>query len=283
MLLRYPGGKYKIRKKLLPFLPKNYSSYIEPFCGGAGLYWEIPTNKSRWLNDINNDLINFYWCVQSQFPLFRCLCNNIQIPLLAEKKDPPIYNERMKAVFNKLVNNETFFFKSDMNIYKALKYFYINRTVWGGRVNYELKSRLYFSNPNGWNIIKTDKLEKAHNILQRTKLTNRDWHSVLLDVPQNSFVFIDPPYVKNSGLSKTSQLYKDNFTEEDHTNLRLALKDIPYKVMITYDDCPLIRYLYGKGTQSTNEFWDITEMSWTYSGTPGKKRKGNELIIRNYQ
>ena len=78
-ILRYPGGKSKkaIRDRLLSYAPREYSEYIEPFCGGAGLFWAIDKNKQRWLNDINPYLMSVYEALRDRPDDFIGECRNI--------------------------------------------------------------------------------------------------------------------------------------------------------------------------------------------------------------
>ena len=40
-IVKYPGGKSKEIKNFLQFIPHNYDRYIEPFAGGAALYFYV--------------------------------------------------------------------------------------------------------------------------------------------------------------------------------------------------------------------------------------------------
>jgi DNA adenine methylase len=139
---------------------------------------------------------------------------------------------------------------------------------------------MYFSVPEGWNIVKTDKLEKAAKILQGTKITCGDYSALLEEPRENVLIYADPPYLVNSKLAKTSQLYKHNFSEQDHVIFAEKIKSCQHKVIISYDDCDFIRDLFGG--------FNFYTMDWTYCGTSAadgtskQKRVGKELLITNY-
>jgi len=61
--LSYYGGKYKISKKLIELFPPH-TTYCEPFCGGASVFWNKPKSKIEALNDHDERLIIFYRCLQ---------------------------------------------------------------------------------------------------------------------------------------------------------------------------------------------------------------------------
>jgi DNA adenine methylase len=62
----YYGGKQTMAKHILPLIPKH-TTYVEPFAGGAAIFWLKEPSKVEILNDTNRELINFYEVVKSDF------------------------------------------------------------------------------------------------------------------------------------------------------------------------------------------------------------------------
>ena len=285
MIFRYPGGKNKnsVRKKILSKAPLFYSEYREPFVGGGGIFWAIEPGVKRWINDLDENLIYVYRALKNRPEDFIASCREIEP---AKKSEPltsarpggkNIYNKRLKEVFDAFVNDD--------RGSGALRYFFINRTNWAGRVDYTRPSRLYFSNPSGWNIVKTDALEKAAKLLQDVSITISDY-ALLLNAPGDDvFIYLDPPYLANSGFNDGSLLYRHNFAVEDHTRLAQDVRKCPHKVLLSYDDDKdgIIRDLYSVAN------FNIYEENWTYCGSSSadgqskKKKIGKELIITNYK
>ncbi len=54
---RYAGGKFYARKLILEHIPEH-SYYIEPFAGGASIFFAKSKSTKNWLNDIDDDLTN---------------------------------------------------------------------------------------------------------------------------------------------------------------------------------------------------------------------------------
>jgi len=269
MIFRYPGGKSKksVREKILKRFPKEYNEYREPMVGGGGLFFHMPTDKPRWINDIDNNLISVYQSLKHSPSSFIARCRNISGDL--------------KEVFNRMIDTDDY----DDDI----KYFFINRTVWGGRVNYTIRSRLYFSNPSGWNIVNTNKLEKAASVLQNARITSINYTDVLKEKGDDVLIYIDPPYYLNTKLDKNSRLYRYNFEIDDHKVLCEQIKTCNHKVVLSYDDNLFIRKLYkgfnfGRGLGKSHS----RSEGWTYCGTSSAdsqsktKRVGKELIISNF-
>lgn len=271
MIFRYPGGKSKktIREKILKRFPANFSEYRDAMVGGGGIFFAINPLIKRWINDLDSNLISVYLALKNKPKEFIEECRKISD------------FDNLKDIFEKFSNNE--------NADKALRYFFINRTVWGGRVNYKIKSRLYFSNPKGWNIINTNKLEAASSLIKNTKITCCDYEELLFQDGEDVLIYIDPPYYVNTNLSETSRLYSHNFEIEDHKRLNKLIKKSKHKIVISYDDNPFIRKLYkgfnfGKGMGKTH----ARSEKWKYCGTSSAKnqskvkKEGKELIITNF-
>lgn len=59
-LVPWMGGKRRLAKHLLPMFPKH-TCYVEPFCGGAALFFLRPERTQvEVLNDTNGQLVNLY-------------------------------------------------------------------------------------------------------------------------------------------------------------------------------------------------------------------------------
>jgi DNA adenine methylase len=177
------------------------------------------------------------------------------------------YNQRLKDQFDAL--------KFNQDDDQAFRYFFINRTVWAGRVNYEQKSRLYFSNPEGWDIVATQRLENAAKYLQNVKITHGDYAKLLSAPGKDVWVYCDPPYMRDTKLSTTDKLYADGFTMEDHERFAKLARASKHKLCISYDDDPDVRKLF-KG-------FTIIPQEWVYCGTSSEEKEmGRELLILNY-
>jgi site-specific DNA-adenine methylase len=125
--LRYPGGKSRagVQKKIMDRFP-DFSSYRECFAGGAGIFFALPRMESRWINDVNPGLIAVYEALRDRPDDFIEACAAIEParddePLAPAKDGKPLYNARLKAVFDS--------FKNDESMDQALRYLFVNRTM----------------------------------------------------------------------------------------------------------------------------------------------------------
>jgi len=276
--LRYPGGKTRVAKLFTPFFP-DHTAYREIFAGGAAIFFHKPLAKKNWLNDLHPGLYALWRTLRDDFEAFAELCKQQDGGRRArfdywavERRD------LMDAV------------GSDHLLDRAIQFYYLNRTVWGGRVVFDprRKSRLYFSNPDGWNNLekKLAHLGQISDKLQGATITCQSYEKCLARATSNTFIYADPPYYRESTGHITDKLYDKSFGFECHRKLADALKKTPAKVMVSYDDCSEVRKLY--------QGWRIEELQWKYCGTYAvskdakangvkeKKVTGRELLIMNY-
>lgn len=286
---RYPGGKSRVADKLLKYMPVDTLEYREPFVGGGGVYFGLNCSLSipRWINDLNSGLMEVYKAFLTRPEEFIKKCREIAAISPGEeevatkglgkrkvKDDGKKYNKRLGTVFNSFKYNEL--------MDQALRYYFINRTVWGGRVNYDpaFESRMYYSNPTGWNIVhKRGFLESVAIHIAGTKITCTDYNELLVAPGKRVWIYLDPPYVVDTHLDKGSRLYEFGFTMDEHRRFVENCKATQHRIAISYDDVPVVREWF----QEKDGFY-IHEETWKYSGTTNKtKVQGKELVITNYK
>jgi len=277
--LRYPGGKTRVAKLLLAYAPEH-KEYREVFAGGAALFFHKAKCEKNWINDRHPGLYAFYVALRDHFPAFAKLCRK-------QAGD-------LRTIFNYWADRRDLMDASDGDyiVERAVQFFFINRTVWTGRVVYDpqRRSRLYFSNPEGWGRLeeKLGKLELIAQKLQGVTISNDSFEQCLSHLSNNALVYCDPPYIRDTYCSATDKLYDKSFNEEHHRLLARLLEETPARVMISYDDCPQARDLYS------GPKWRFVELQWKYcgrhavtddarrNGVKERKVSGRELLILNY-
>jgi len=112
---RYAGGKFYARKLILEHIPEH-SCYIEPFAGGASIFFAKRKSRKNWLNDIDEELMN-------------CLIIIRDYPesLIDRLKDEKATKERHAWYKN--------VYKPETEIDRAIRWFYLNRTSYSGIMN----------------------------------------------------------------------------------------------------------------------------------------------------
>src|SRR5712691_7609501 len=57
--LPYIGGKNRLATKIIALLPEH-TTYVEPFAGGAQVFFHKQPSKVEVLNDLDGDIVNFF-------------------------------------------------------------------------------------------------------------------------------------------------------------------------------------------------------------------------------
>lgn len=261
---RYAGGKFYARKLILSHIP-NHTVYIEPFAGGASIFFAKSKAQENWLNDTDTELVN-------------CLLHIRDYPkeLISFLKEEKASKERHHYYKN--------IFKPKNLLERAGRWFYVNRTSYSGIMKRENcywgYGDKYSMRPENW----PQAILKASNKLHGVKLTSLDFEEVINTSPDSSFLFIDPPYYN----ADQNKFYTHSFALSDHLRLTNCLKKNRkrLKFLLTYDDSLEVRDLY---------FWaeSLLEKQWNYtinrtddqtkkSSKRGSRYKGHELFIMNY-
>lgn len=272
-IFRYVGGKSRphVRRQIKALFPPLYHAYREPLCGASGVYFSINPTRARWINDCNPHLMAVYRALKDRPEQFINLCRTI--PRASEDEPMTVtasgtrYPTRMTRLFQALLEDE----QAD----PALRFYFLNRCSMNGRamLGADRRERTYFSNARGWDIVFTDALERAAALLADTKVTCGDFEP-LFDAPGDDvLIYADAPYVEETLTAQRATLYEYRFTLEDHRRLRDCVSRCQHRVVLSYDDHPLVRDLYRE--------FRICQAAWCYAGNSARKR-GRELIITNF-
>lgn len=269
---RYPGGKSRVARLMKSFFPGTFSEYREPFVGGGGVYWTMPVTMSRWVNDLNRPLIAVYEALKRRPRDFYESCVAIAPPSAEELARSACGGQRRAPRLFELFEQ----FKADDEMDQALRYLFLNRCSWNGRVILDPArySRTAFTKPQGWSDMFLRDLARAADLVAGTTVTCSDFETLFDEPGSDVLIFADPPYVKDTELSLNAKLYERGFSMADHRRLRDCAARCKHKIVLTYDDHPMIRALYREG-------FYVHPQSWRYLGRADRKM-GHELVITNY-
>jgi len=209
-----PGGSLSQAVKIKRYLNKiNYKWYVEPFCGGAAVFFSLDEKpENAVLNDIDNDIIFMYRYIQ-------------------ENKDASNlkrFNWRgSQALYEKLCKKyETRNFSNDHDR------FYTLYTL--KRISYANSMRDFDKRYVNVDIFEKAGMEKAFERwkerLDGAHLSCDDAIKVIKKYDKNKDVvfFVDPPYI-----TKSQKGFKSKYTEEDYEKLINALDNLNNKFLLT--------------------------------------------------
>lgn len=261
---RYPGGKFYARGLILPLL-HPHSHYMEPFCGGASIFFAKDKSEENHLNDIDVELINTLTIIRD----------------MPEKLISRLAGEIATKERHAYYKNE---YKPRSELSRAVRWYYLNRTSYSGimkSVNCFFGYGDKFSmRPENW----PRSIRATSAKLQGVKLSSLDFVDVINEAPDGSLLFIDPPYY----LADQSKFYTHSFSLEDHQRLERCLYANRKRIrfMLTYDDCAEVRDLYSWCTEINEAEWNYTvartDDQKTKVQRKGSRSRGKELFIFNY-
>ena len=268
--LRYPGGKSKAVKTILPLIPV-FDEYREPMVGGGSVFFAVKQRypeKKYWINDKNEELYRF-WKVCRDNP--RCMVAEIR----KWKKEYGEKEEDGKRLYKYLVHDA-----ENLTIeQKAARYFVLNRITFSGLAEtggYSAGSYLYRFTESSIN-----RIYMASKILQGVKITNLDYSEVIQGDGEGVFIFLDPPYISKTRYKlygKDGQLHK-NF---NHTEFAKNVEKCKHRWLITYDDDEEVNKLFKFANGSKGKIYKWVHQYGTNSTYKDTAKKGNELFILNY-
>lgn len=270
-LLKWVGGKRQILGELISLIPSTYNTYCEPFLGGGALFFALHPSKAI-VNDINEELINFYEVVRDDHQALLDIISEYQA------KDCEEFFYEIRALDRDVEN-----FKKTSKVVKAARTFYLNRTCFNGL--YRVNSKGFFNSPYGKPIYKfiidTDRFVAMSTYLKEQDITlcSNTYEYVLDKLKKGDFVYLDPPYDRVSTTSFTSYS-KYDFTQADQHRLKLAcdkLNERGVKFMLSNAPTDFI----------VEEFKDYHQSFVSASRIVNSKVEGRgkvkEIIVRNYK
>lgn len=258
--LRYPGGKAKALKVILPFIPP-FAEFREPFVGGGSVFIalkQLYSERKYWINDLNTDLWHFWLNLRDNLDLF--------ITEVQKVKDS---GQDGKLLYKQLVAHTP-----ESSIDRAVRFFVLNRITFSGTTESGGYSQSAFEERFTQSSI--NRLLETAIVLANTTVTNFDYEDVVVKDGKDVFIFLDPPYLS----ATKSRLYGKNgsfHTAFNHERFAEVMKKTKHRWMITYDDCKEIRRMYS--------FANIVDWELQYGMNNYRQKnaaKGKELIITNY-
>ena len=248
--LAYIGGKNRLSKQIIAIFP-SHQTYVEPFAGGAQVFFHKEPSKVEVLNDLDYEICNFFRVCQHHYQelvryLEYCLISRRWYDLLAAEQPTSL-----------------------TDIQRAGRFFYLQKNSFGGLI---LKQHYHYGviqRPNYNPKRIPEVIQAAHQRLQGVQIESLPYEQILerYDRPTTLF-YMDPPYWQR-------KLYKFNFSDADFETLERRLHKIRGKFVLSLDDHPSVREIFRN--------WHTikTHLSYTAQRTVGKQY--GELLILNFE
>ncbi|WP_431026197.1 DNA adenine methylase [Halomonas sp. H5] len=247
-ILPWMGGKRRLAKAIIPqFQP--HRTYVEPFCGGAAIFFLKEPSPVEVINDAHGELVNLYRIV---------------------KHHP---DELVRQFRWSLVSREEYLTQREVNphhltdVQRAARFFYLQKLAFGAKVHGQTFGTSATTPPR-LNLMRIEEdLSQAHLRLSRTVIEHLDWAECVTryDRPETLF-YLDPPYWDTAG-------YGGEFGLEEYDRMAELAHNAKGQVVISVNDIPEMRRAFaGLNIHSTQIRYTV-----------GKQATGKrgELIICN--
>ncbi|WP_176702781.1 DNA adenine methylase [Actinomyces vulturis] len=243
--LLWPGSKTQLAPRIGAMIPQNTQTYVEPFVGSGAVFFRNGLNNAL-LSDINTELINTFRVVRDDL-------DNL-IDLLTE------YSQRSCQEFYYAIRNldrDDQAFASLSNLERAARFMYINRRGYCGlyRTNRAGQCNVSYNHNEKRELFNASLLRQCSKQLdQDVQLECMDYVRAIKRAPENSFVYLDPPYVPLSASESFVGYQPGEFGLKQHTELRnlcLELDGRGIKFVQSNSDTEIVRDLYAGFTIET--------------------------------
>ena len=247
--LSYIGGKNRLAKQLITLFPEH-TTYVEPFAGGAQVFFHKEPSAVEVLNDLDGEIVNFFRVCQWHYEE---LIRYLKFCLVSRK----LYEQLAAADPRSLTD-----------VQRAGRFFYLQKNCYGGLV---IKRNYHYGvtkRPN-YTVDRIPQIMQAtHERLQGVQIECLPYEKILerYDRPTTLF-YLDPPYYDR-------KLYRFNFTKEDFSLLNERLRKLKGSFILSLNDVPEVRTIFSR--------FKIKRVELAYSTAKGSSRRYGEVIISNF-
>lgn len=282
-MVSYIGGKSRIAPQLIiPNIPKDIETYVEPF---SGQYWtffkmnleDYPKLKKIVYNDVNPLNYNMYLCLKEHQILLQ-ECERLEVQKLGVIPTNPICEAQFKEFQSEIFASGFTINYPDFSV--AAKYVYVLTQVFSG-ANPEkskfidLKGKYHSKFTSFKNKLKDKKWQKMLEAI--TDVENMDFEDVIekYDSPK-TFFYTDPPYYI---VGEGDYYSNHDFDRTDHERLADFLKGLQGKFSLSYYDFQLLHKWFPESEYR----WEKKEFAKAAAAKKGKKQNmSEEILIMNY-
>lgn len=265
-ILKWAGGKRQLLSDIVPLIPRD-ALYVEPFIGGGAVLFGTTPLRAV-VSDANSELINVYEVVRDNAD------NLIDLLTEYEAKNSADFYYEIRALDREPD------FSSKPKLQRAARMIYLNKTCYNGlwRVNSKGQNNVPYGKYKNPNIVNANSLRAVSTYLQEhVDIYCQDYAETLNGLPDNAFVYLDPPYQPISETSAYTSYTKTGFSYEEQVRLhsecvKLREQGIPF--LQSNSDCEEIRSLY-----SDFEIKSVKATRAINSKGTGRGKIGEVLII----
>lgn len=272
-VLKWVGGKRQLLNEIMPLIPKDITTYYEPFVGGGAVLFTLQPKKAV-INDYNEELINVYNVIMDDPDEL------IKLLEIHKENNTSEYYYKVREIdrspeYKKLSNTE-----------RAARIIYLNKTCYNGL--YRVNQAGQFNSPYGRyknpNIVNSPTVKAMNNYFNNNNITitSGDYKDTLKKIraKTKSFVYLDPPYYPLSSSSSFTGYTDNGFGEEQQKELKNECDKLNKKgirFLLSNSSCDFIEDLYKDDYNIK-----IIKAKRVLNSKGNKRGEIDEVLISNY-
>ena len=210
-IFMWAGGKTKMLKHHVKYLPPFIETYSEPFFFFFSMFLYVKTTYNPsvcYINDINRDIMNIYRAIQENPTEFCYFVDKLQ-----DKYIPLSYEDR-KQMYYEIRNNYAYNFKQFTDIEEPATLYFLMKTSFNGIWQINQNTNQRFGTPCGLlnheNIIyDKNNIFLWNTLLENVIISSEDYSKCQV----GDVNYFDPPY--RSSFTK----YSTDWSDEDFIKL----------------------------------------------------------------
>ena len=209
--ITYYGGKQQLAETIVRLIPPH-NIYVEPFIGGAAVYFAKPASEVEVINDINGEVVNFYKVIKNDFAALQKLLEQTLHSRKAHRHARVVYEN--PDMFSRVKRAWALWVRANMSFGGDMT----------GGYGYDVSGRMSGKLAN--------KIEAfTQTLADRFRTTQIECCDALRiiqsrDTP-DTFFYLDPPY------PDTDQGHYDGYSSADFTALLDVLTGIQGKFLLS--------------------------------------------------
>jgi DNA adenine methylase len=236
--------------------------YVEPYAGGASVALALLVGEyvaHTYLNDLDHSVYAFWYSVLNETEALCRLIRNARLSVVEWRRQRAVQQRAREVGLLEL----------------GFSTFYLNRVNRSGIIcsggviggldqtgKWKLDARF-----NSKELVK--RIETIADFRDRITLYNRDaarlLASLLPRLPAKALLYLDPPYY----VKGKRRLYANFYEHADHVRIAALLAGTKHRWLVSYDDVPEVRALYG----------EYRHISYRLAYAAAERYEGAEIIF----
>jgi DNA adenine methylase len=247
--LAYIGGKRSLAKQIIAIFPEH-TTYVEPFAGGAQVFFRKEPSKVEVLNDLDGEMVNFFRVCQQHYEELVRYLRYIHVSRawfdMLQATDPAILTD----------------------IQRADRHLYLLKNCYAGLVRHR-NFGCSVTQPPGFNLERIPEIiEETHKRLAQVQIECAPYEDILKRYDRSSTLFyLDPPYYGR-------KLYRYNLDPEEFPKMAERLGKLRGKFVLSLNDVPEVRAIFKR--------FKLREIDLFYTAQKIAGRRFREVLITNF-